>query len=44
VGGALLVGMVHRLRLEGALDVVLHQPTFPKRVLDGDLVVRERCV
>jgi hypothetical protein len=24
VGGALLVGLVHRLRLEGALNVVLH--------------------
>jgi hypothetical protein len=44
VGWALLVGMVRHLWLEGALDVVLHQLTLPKCVLDRDLVVQARCV
>jgi hypothetical protein len=44
VGGALLLGLVRRSWLEGALDVVLHEPTFPERVLDGDLVVRARRI
>jgi hypothetical protein len=44
VGWALLVGMVRRLRLEGALDLVLHKLTLPKRVLDGGLVVWARCI
>jgi hypothetical protein len=44
VGGALLVGLVRHLWLEGALDVVLHEPALPERVLDGDLVVWARRV
>jgi hypothetical protein len=44
VGGALLVGLVRRLRLEGAFDVVFHESALPKRVLDGDLVVQAWCV
>jgi hypothetical protein len=44
VGGALLVGLVRRLRLEGALDVVLYESALPERVLDRDLVVRARCI
>jgi hypothetical protein len=44
VGGALLVGLVRCLWLEGALDVVLHESALPERVLDGDLVVWARCV
>jgi hypothetical protein len=44
VGGALLVELVRRLRLEGALDVVSHEPAFPERVLDRALMVRTRRV
>jgi hypothetical protein len=44
VGGALLLGLVRRSWLEGALDVVLHEPTLSECVLDGDLVVRARRV
>jgi hypothetical protein len=36
--------MIRRLRLEGALDVVLHQSALSTRVLDRDLVLRARCV
>jgi hypothetical protein len=44
VGGASLLGLVRRSWLEGALDVVLHDPALTERVLDGDLVVRARHV
>jgi hypothetical protein len=40
----LLVELVRRLRLEGALDIVLHEPTLPECVLDRDLVVWARCI
>jgi hypothetical protein len=44
MGGALLVGLVRCLQLEGALDVVLHEPALLECVLDRDLVVRAWCV
>jgi hypothetical protein len=45
VGGwASLLGLVRRSWLEGVVDVVLHEPTLPERVLDGGLVVRARRV
>jgi hypothetical protein len=31
--------LVRRSWLEGVVDVVLHEPAIPERVLDGDLVV-----
>jgi hypothetical protein len=34
-----LLGLVCRSWLEGVVDVVLHDPAIPERVLDGDIMV-----
>jgi hypothetical protein len=39
-----LLGLVRRSWLEAAVDVVLHEPATPERVLYRDLVVRARRV
>jgi hypothetical protein len=43
-GGAPLPGLVHRSWLEGVVDIVLHEPSIPERMLDEDLMVRAWCV
>jgi hypothetical protein len=42
--GGLASRLVLHLRLENTLDVVLHEPALPERVLDGNLMVRAQPI